>query len=96
MLQKRFTVNKILKSTILVCALISIGLSQTENKLQAELSIIENLNGPKILNIDLDCTAKVAGVSEEAFQEYAAKAKAGCPISRLFTGTEINLTAKLG
>lgn len=51
--------------------------------------------GPKISHIDLECTAKVAGVDENAFLQYAAKAKSNCPISRLYTGTEINLSAKL-
>ena len=51
--------------------------------------------GPKITHIDLECKVKVAGVDEKAFQEYAAKAKANCPISRLLAGTDINLKAQL-
>lgn len=44
--------------------------------------------------IHLDTTAKVPGVSAEKFQEVAAGAKAGCPISRLLKA-EISLDAKL-
>lgn len=52
-------------------------------------------SGPKITHIDLDCKVKIEGVDETSFQKYATKAKANCPISRLFTGTTINLTAQL-
>ena len=52
-------------------------------------------DGPKITRIDLDCEAEVPGIDEDAFAEYARKAKQGCPISRLFAGTEIRLSAKL-
>jgi len=52
-------------------------------------------NGPKITSITLNCEAVVPGLSEKDFQQLAADAKAGCPISRLFTGTEVILKAKL-
>jgi len=52
-------------------------------------------DGPKITSIDLNCEAVVPGLDADKFAEYAQTAKAKCPISRLFTGTEINLTAKL-
>lgn len=52
-------------------------------------------NGPKITSIDLDCEAEVPGLDAEKFAELAQAAKKNCPISRLFAGTEINLTAKL-
>ena len=39
-------------------------------------------------------TAKVPGIDNAKFQELAAKAKAGCPISRLLNAT-ITLSAKL-
>lgn len=52
-------------------------------------------DGPKITSILLECEAVVPGISEEDFQALAAEAKAKCPISRLFTGTEITLKAKL-
>ena len=52
-------------------------------------------DGPKITSILLECEAVVPGISEEDFQALAKEAKAKCPISRLFTGTEITLKAKL-
>ncbi len=52
-------------------------------------------NGPKVTSITLNCEAAVPGLSEEDFNELAAEAKAKCPISRLLTGTEVILEAKL-
>jgi len=52
-------------------------------------------DGPKITRIDLDCTAEVPGLDAAKFARHAETAKEKCPISRLFSGTEINLSAKL-
>ena len=52
-------------------------------------------DGPKITSIDLDCEAEVPGLDADKFAQYAQSAKEKCPISRLFAGTEINLSAKL-
>jgi len=52
-------------------------------------------DGPKITSIKLKTQAKVAGIDNGAFQELAAEAKQKCPISRLFTGTEVSVEATL-
>ena len=52
-------------------------------------------DGPKITSITLDCEAVVPGLSEEDFIVLAKDAKAKCPISRLTTGTDVFLNAKL-
>ena len=52
-------------------------------------------NGPKITSIDLDCEANIPGLDAEKFAQYAQTAKEKCPISRLYAGTKINLSAKL-
>ena len=52
-------------------------------------------DGPKITSIDLVCEAEVPGLTADQLAEYAQTAKAKCPISRLFAGTEINLSATL-
>ena len=52
-------------------------------------------DGPKITSIDLNCEAEVSGLDADKFAQYAQTAKEKCPISRLFAGTEINLSAKL-
>jgi osmotically inducible protein OsmC len=51
--------------------------------------------GFAITRIDLACEAAVPGITDAKFQEIAAAAKKGCPISKLFTGAQINLEAKL-
>jgi len=52
-------------------------------------------DGPKITSIQLVTKAKVAGIDNAAFQKLVATAKEKCPISRLFAGTEISVTATL-
>ena len=51
--------------------------------------------GPLITTIELDCQVKCEGLSQEKFDELAAAAKAGCPISRLVAAADIKLTATL-
>lgn len=50
--------------------------------------------GFTVTNVHLEVTASVPGATEAAFQEAAANAKKGCPISRLLN-TEITMTARL-
>ena len=52
-------------------------------------------DGSKITSIDLNCKARVPDLDADKFAELAQAAKQKCPISRLFTGIQINLTAKL-
>ena len=61
----------------------------------ATVNLGKDDKGPVITSIDLVCKASVEGISNEKFQEIALVAKEGCPISRLFAGTTINLTAEL-
>ena len=51
--------------------------------------------GFAISRIDLDTQASVPGIADAKFQEIAQGAKKNCPISKLFTGAQINLLAKL-
>jgi osmotically inducible protein OsmC len=66
----------------------------TSVKTSASVHLGED-DGPKITSIDLNCEAEIPGLDAGTFAQYAQTAKEKCPISRLFTGTEINLTAKL-
>jgi osmotically inducible protein OsmC len=51
---------------------------------------------PTITKIALVTVGQVPGVDEAAFQEHAATAKAGCPVSRALAGVpEITLEASL-
>jgi osmotically inducible protein OsmC len=52
--------------------------------------------GPLIKKIELECEVEAPGVSEPEFQELAAQAKAGCPVSKALASVpEITLHAKL-
>jgi osmotically inducible protein OsmC len=51
---------------------------------------------PTIHTIELNCEADVPGIDGATFQEYAAKAKAGCPVSKALASVgNIQLTATL-
>mmetsp|Transcript_40000 Transcript_40000/g.58819 ORF Transcript_40000/g.58819 Transcript_40000/m.58819 type:complete len:163 (+) Transcript_40000:42-530(+) len=53
-------------------------------------------DGPAITKIVIDNVTKCDGLTEEEFQQLAADAKAGCPISKALAGVpEITLSAKL-
>ncbi|HWM94298.1 MAG TPA: OsmC family protein [Thermoanaerobaculia bacterium] len=51
--------------------------------------------GFSITRIELDTEAEVPGIDDATFQDFANKAKEGCPVSRALAGTEITLNAKL-
>jgi len=81
--------------SMFLAALIS-GDNFTPTSIQTTASVhLGNEDGPKITSIDLVCEAVVPGLDEDKFAEHAQAAKEKCPISRLFAGTQINLSAKL-
>jgi len=53
-----------------------------------------NLLEGKIVSSDLTVSAKVKGITNDAFQELVTKAETNCPISKLFD-TEISTKATL-
>ena len=61
----------------------------------ATTATVHLTEGPTISLIELNCEAEVPGLSNEVFQEKAAAAKAGCPVSKVLAGAEIKLSAKL-
>lgn len=81
--------------SMFLSALIS-GDNLTPTSVQTTASVhLGTDDGPKITSIDLHCEAVVPGLDQAKFEEYAQTAKQKCPISRLFAGTDINLSAKL-
>ena len=81
--------------SMFLAALIS-GDNLTPTSVQTTASVhLGEDDGPKITSIDLNCEAVIPGLDEAKFAEYAQTAKEKCPISRLYAGTEINLSAKL-
>lgn len=61
----------------------------------ATVSLAKEDAGFAIPAIHLDLTATIPGIDEATFQDLAAKAKANCPVSKLFKA-DITLDAKLG
>ncbi len=61
----------------------------------AALTLEQKDGGFAITKVHLTLDAKVPGISPEQFQELAAAAKAGCPVSKVLNA-EITLTASLG
>jgi osmotically inducible protein OsmC len=51
--------------------------------------------GPTVTKIHLTNKSSVPGIDKALFDDTAAKAKAGCPISRLLAAAEITLDATL-
>jgi len=71
------------------------GLTADELSTSAAVTVVPAEGGGfEITKVDLTLRAKIPGASDEAFQEAAAGAKAGCPVSKLFKA-EITLDAKL-
>ena len=71
------------------------GLQPEKIETEATVDLGRDDKGPLITSIQLNTRAKIDGISENDFQELAGKAKEGCPISRLYKGTEISLDATL-
>lgn len=63
---------------------------------QADVSLGPDPDGGfKLTGITLTVRAEIEGLDESGFQEAAAEAKEGCPISKALTGVEISLDAAL-
>jgi lipoyl-dependent peroxiredoxin len=69
-------------------------LTATQMDTTAEVSLEQVADGYAITSVHLTLRAKVPGADQARFAELAAKAKAGCPVSKLFK-TPITLDAAL-
>lgn len=61
---------------------------------KATVSLEKVEGGFGITSVHLELTAKIPGADKAKFEEAAAAAKAGCPVSKLFN-TKITLTTNL-
>ena len=50
---------------------------------KSEVVIDKDGDGFSITSVHLTVTAKIPGIDQDTFQSIAAKAKAGCPVSKL-------------
>jgi lipoyl-dependent peroxiredoxin len=71
------------------------GLSPESVQTNAKVHLESDDIGPLITKIELDCTVKCSGLSQDKFKELAQASKEKCPISRLYASAEKILTAKL-
>lgn len=83
-------------SMALAGALVKAGFKPDYIDVTAHVTVLPQPEGGfKITGSRLSCEARVPGLEEGAFQEFAAGAKVGCPVSKALAGTEISLDAKL-
>jgi osmotically inducible protein OsmC len=71
------------------------NMTAEEIKTTATVSLEKVEGGFAITKVNLDVTARIPGANQQAFETAANNAKAGCPVSKLFKGAEITMTAKL-
>ena len=71
------------------------GFTATRMETSADVSLDKLDSGFAITAVKLTLKAQIPNIDEARFQELAAKAKAGCPVSKLFN-TDITLEASLG
>ena len=70
------------------------GLTAEKMETQADVTLTKQPDGFAITAVKLTLKAKIPGADNAKFQELAAKAKAGCPVSKLLKA-DITLDAKL-
>src|ERR1700749_2570531 len=70
------------------------GLTAEEMNTQADVTLEKQADGFAITKVHLTLRAKIPGTDGAKFQELAAKAKAGCPVSKLLKA-EITMDAAL-
>src|SRR5882757_9407373 len=70
------------------------GLTAEKMETQADVTLEKVADGFAITKVHLTLKAKIPGADNPKFQEFAAKAKAGCPVSKLLKA-DITLNASL-
>jgi len=67
----------------------------TPESVHAEAVVTLDADALEITTVDLTVEATVPDIDEDAFQELAAQAKEGCPVSKALAGADITLDATL-
>jgi len=70
------------------------GMTPEKIETEATITLEQKDGGFAVTASHLEVVATIPGASDAAFQECAAKAKAGCPISKLLNAT-ITMNARL-
>jgi len=71
------------------------GTPATSVRTEASVTLDTVDGAPKITKVVLSTVGSVPGIDETEFLAKAEAAKEGCPVSKLFTGAEIELDATL-
>lgn len=83
-------------SMALASALEKAGHVPTSIQTDASVTLRTVDGRPTIVKIELETTGAVPGIGHDEFQELAAAAKAGCPVSRALAGVpDVELRATL-
>jgi lipoyl-dependent peroxiredoxin len=82
-------------SMALSAGLTKAGFTPTRIFTTATVHLNKINEGFEINQIDLVTEAEIPNIDEPAFKQQAESAKANCPVSKLFKGANINLTAHL-
>jgi osmotically inducible protein OsmC len=78
----------------LAAQLVEAGVVAENLSTSAAVTLEKSGDGFAITAVHLDLTAKIPGADQKIFEAAAAKAKAGCPVSKLLNA-QITLDAKL-
>ena len=70
------------------------GFTAERMETTAAVALEQGQDGFSIPSVQLTLEARIPGIDEAKFHELAAKAKAGCPVSKLFKA-DITLDARL-
>ena len=82
-------------SMALSAGLSKAGFTPTRVHTTAKVHLEQVEGGFAITKIELATEAQIPGIDNPTFQQQAAAAKKGCPVSKALAGTAITLTAKL-
>ena len=82
-------------SMALSAALTNAGHAPASIQTKASVHLNKLESGFAINRIDLETTGDVPGIDAAAFQNFAAGAKANCPVSKALAAVDIHLTATL-
>jgi osmotically inducible protein OsmC len=82
-------------SMALSAALTKAGNPPRRVSTKAKVDLRKEGSGFRIANIHLTTTANVPGIDNAKFQTIAEDAKKNCPVSKVLSGAEISLDAKL-
>lgn len=79
---------------------LSHGLSEAGNppdhlEVSSKVTLDERDGAPTVTTSELTVTGRVPGIDQAGFEQAAAEAGKGCPVSRAFAGVEITVNATL-